>query len=130
MGWPFWFAPTVSGVVSVGLLVTYVLNRAPLIGFLFLCLGCTALVIWIAQLHEYNRFTRDIRKRVVEVVEGAPERVGISRLGFCRLDIAGYRIRVPNDYYGELREANMVMVAFLPESAIAVRVLVTRGIGV
>ena len=58
MGWPFWFAPSVSGVVSVGLLVTYVLNRAPLIGFLFLCLGCTALVIWIAQLHEYNRFTR------------------------------------------------------------------------
>ncbi|PWT91845.1 MAG: hypothetical protein C5B55_07465 [Blastocatellia bacterium] len=129
MGWQFWFAPIVFGAVSLGLLLAYAFTRDPLLGFLLLCLGCTAILIWIVQLREHDKFRRDIQKRVVEVVEGAPEKVGTSRLGFCILHIAGRRVRVSNDHYGELREANAVMVAFLPESAIAVRVLVTRGIG-
>ena len=70
----------------------------------------------------------DIERRVVEVIEGAPEHVWASR-GFCYLVIAGRTIRVPNDVYGELRESNLVKVAFLPTSLVAVQVEAVRGMG-
>jgi len=50
-------------------------------------------------------------------------------LGFCYLSLADRTIRVPNDAYGELREANIVKVAFLSTALVAVKVETVRGIG-
>jgi hypothetical protein len=83
-----------------------------------------------------QKVSHDIEMRVVELMEGAPESVWIpdsaielTKTGFCYLRLAGRTIRVPSDSYGELREANIVKVAFLPAAMVAVRVEPVRGIG-
>ena len=82
----------------------------------------------LSTVRHYKRVVHDIERRVVEVIEGAPEHVWASR-GFCYLVIAGRTIRVPNDVYGELRESNLVKVAFFPTSLVAVQVEAVRGMG-
>jgi hypothetical protein len=108
------------GVVCLGLGIG-ALRGDPLIAFLFLLFLTPALVLWIVRLRDYKKVVHDIEMRIVEVIEGAPEKVwaprgmiNITKMGFCYLRLAGRTIRVPNDSYGELRDANMVRVAFLP----------------
>ncbi len=78
--------------------------------------------------NRYQKVKQDIESRVAEVIEGAPEQVWLSR-GFCYLGVAGLTIRVPNDYYGDLRQSNKVKVAFLPTALVAVKVECFRGMG-
>ncbi len=80
---------------------------------------------------EFKRVSHDIEMRVAEVIEGASEKVWGQRDGFCYLLLAGRTIRVPPDahVYGNLREANIVRVAFLPTAVVAVHVESDRGLG-
>ena len=74
--------------------------------------------------------TSDIEKGEVEVIEGGPDKVRMGRrTGLCYLTMQGKTIRVPNDRYGELKDANWVRVAILPTSLVAVRVDASRGVG-
>src|SRR5215475_4422253 len=134
VGCQFWAAPIMFGVVSLGSGIG-ALGGDSLVVFLFLLFLIPALVLWIVRLHDYRKVVHDIEMRIVEVIEGAPEKVwaprgmiNITRVGFCYPRLAGRTIRVPNDSYGELRDANMVSVAFLPIALAAVRVEPFRGI--
>jgi len=104
------------------------LGGDPLITFLFFFFFIPAFVLCIVRFRDYQKVVHDIELRIVDVIEGAPEHVWMSRGGFCYLGIAGRTIRVPNDVYGELGESNMVKVAFLPTALVAVQVEAVRGI--
>jgi len=93
-------------------------------------LGGLAIYAWVRSLGSYRKFVSDKNTRLVNIVEGAPERVFMTRFGQCYVRMSGRKIRVGNDYFSELRDANNVRIEFLPESLLAVRVQVVRGIGV
>ena len=127
VGWQFWFAPSLFGLACLGLAIAAT-GGDPLFAFLFLFFVIPALVLWIVRLRDYKKVVHDIEMRIVEVIEGAPEEVWATKAGLCYVRLAGRTIRVPNDSYGELREANMARVAFLPTALAAVRVEPFRGI--
>ena len=127
VGWQFWAAPIMFGTGCLGLGIG-ALGGDPLITFLFFFFLIPAFVLCIVRFRDYQKVVHDIELRIVDVIEGAPERVWATKGGFCYLRLAGHTIRVPNDSYGELREANMVRVAFLPTALAAVRVEPFRGI--
>jgi hypothetical protein len=128
VGWQFWAAPLMFVAASLGLGIG-ALGGNPAIIFAFLLFVSVTVVLCLFRVRNYNRVMLDIERRVVEVIEGAPEHVWVTRGGFCYLGIAGRTIRVPNDVYGELRESNMVKVAFLPTALVAVQVETARGLG-
>lgn len=127
VGWQFWAAPIMFGTGCLGLGIG-ALGGDPLITFLFFLFLIPAFVLCIVRFRDYQKVVHDIELRIVDVIEGAPEHVWMSRGGFCYLGIAGRTIRVPNDVYGELGESNMVKVAFLPTALVAVQVEAVRGI--
>jgi hypothetical protein len=135
VGWQFWAAPIMFGIASLGLGVG-ALGRNPAVIFVFLLICGLAVIVSLSRFRDYNKVSHDIEMRVVEVIEGTPDKVWIprsglelTRAGFCYLRLAGHTIRVPPDAYGELREANTVKVAFLPTAMVAVRVEPVRGLG-
>jgi|SRR5215469_14468748 len=81
VGWMFWVGPIIFGVTSLGLGV-WALEGNPELVFVFLLMSSFAVVVWTARIRDYNKVAGDIEKRVVEVVEGAPERVWVTKSGF------------------------------------------------
>jgi hypothetical protein len=132
VGAQFWAGPIMFGVASIVFGIV-ALGRDPVAISLFRSFGSVSVGLWVLRVRDYNKVTQDIDKRIVEVIEGAPEKVWVerylTRMGFCYIRLGGYTIRVPNELYGELRESNMVTVAFLPTALVAVRVEPERGIG-
>lgn len=131
----FWTAPIIFGFATLALGIG-ALGGNPAIILVFLLVFSLTALLCLFRFLEYKKVSHDIEMRVVELMEGAPERVWIpesaielTKTGFCYLRLAGRTIRVPNDLHGELREANMVKVAFLPTAMVAVRVEPVRGIG-
>jgi hypothetical protein len=96
----------------------------------FVLLGGLGIWSWLSRSREYKKFARDIDARIVEVAEGAPESVWMTQDGRCYVRVAGRSIRVPNDCYKELHDANAVKIEYLPESCIATRVKIVHGIGI
>ncbi len=112
VGWQFWAGPIMFGVASI-VFGIFALGRDPVAISLFLSFGSVSVGLWVLRVRDYNKVAQDIDKRIVEVIEGAPEKVWvprymIERMGFCNIRLAGYTIRVPNELYGDLREANTV----------------------
>lgn len=125
--WQFWATPVIFAILTFGLGIAAVLNLATMI-LVFSLFFCLTVGLCLVSVNRYQKVTQDIENRVVQVIEGAPEQVWLSR-GFCYLGIAGLTIRVPNDSYGDLRESNKVKVAFLPTALVAVKVECFRGMG-
>jgi len=127
IGWQFWATPGVFVILTVGLGIGALLNPAAivLVFSVFFILTVGLCLVWA---NRYQKVMQDIESRVAEVFEGVPEQVWLSR-GFCYLGVAGLTIRVPNDYYGDLRQSNKVKVAFLPTALVAVKVECFRGMG-
>ena len=135
VGWQFWAAPIMFGIATLGLGIG-ALGRNPAIIFVFLLTCALTAILCLVRLRDSKKIGHDIEVRLVQVIEGAPEKVWIPRSaleltksGFCYLRLDGRTVRVPNDAYGELREANIVKVAFLPTALVAVKVETVRGIG-
>ncbi len=128
VGWQFWAPPvifTVGYFVAAGFAFSLgVLGEV----ICFLFLGGLAAVAWVTSTRQYKKFARDIGGRLVQVVEGAPERVFMTRFGRCYVRISGRKIRISNDYFSELRNTNNIKIDFLPESLIAIRVDIVHGI--
>jgi hypothetical protein len=98
--------------------------------WLFTLFSTITIVLWTLRLRQYRKFSADIDHRTVEVLEGAPQKIWVvGKTGDCFLQLSGHKIKVPNDCYGQLKDATVVRVAFLPTSKIAVRVDAGRGIG-
>ena len=118
IGWQFWFAPILFSLACVvtGWVAT---TGEPLGLWILIPFTISTIVFWTARLRQYKKFTADIERRTVEVVDGAPQRVWAARGGDCFLQLAGHTIKVPNDCYGALKDATIVKVALLPTSKIA-----------
>jgi hypothetical protein len=131
-GWQFWVGPTMAGVgviVPLILMLLGIIERSYGLILLLLCSLPTAIFLSV-RLREYGNIKHDLEIRVVKVVEGAPDVVWTNQWsGFCYARCAGLDIRVPNDMYRELQDANLVKVVFLPTSLVAVSVEVEHGIG-
>lgn len=131
-GCKFWFGPTmfdVGVIVPLVLILLGIMDRP--FGLILLTLFSLPTAIFLsARLREYGNVKHDLEMRVVKVVEGAPDMVWMNRWsGFCYARFRELDIRVPNDMYKELQDANLVRIAFLPTSLVAVNVKVEHGIG-
>jgi hypothetical protein len=127
--WTFWFAP-VFGTALYAVTASYVRTEDPVLQIILaVLLGGNAVVFWFIRIRQLANLTQDLTGGMVHIVDGAPERATVSRGGFCYVWLQGLRIRVPNDEYHGIRDANMVRIAFLPKSHLAVRVDVMLGIG-
>lgn len=129
IGWTFWFGPITQTVIF--LVITWIVRGEALVPKLAIggLLGGSALIFWILRFRAYATIQEDLGTGMARVMEGAPERAWISRGGLCYIRMQGIPIRVPNDEYKQIREANLVRVAYLPKSRIAVHVEVASGIG-
>lgn len=131
IGWQFWAGP-ISSTVFVLAFALYAAregNAEAKLVFLGI-LGILPAVLWFIRVRQYKRFVADIETRTVDIVQGAPERVRLTRGGRCYLRVEGRDICVPNEYYKELQEANAAKIEFLPASRLATKVTVIRGIGI
>jgi hypothetical protein len=129
MGWKLWFGPilfTIGYPVAAWFFLP--LGWEGEIAC-FLTLGGLAIYAWVRSLGSFRKFASDKNTRLVNILEGAPDRVYMTGLGGCYVCMSGLKIRVGNDYFSELRDANNVRIEFLPTSLLAVRVQVVRGIG-
>ena len=125
----FWATPAIFGLASLGLGIGAI-GGNPAIIFIFVLVFSAAVLVFFSRLRDFKKMSHDIEMRVVEVIEGAPEKVWTQRDGFCYLVLAGRTIRVPPDVkvYDSLREANIVKVAFLPTALVAVHLESDRGL--
>ena len=78
VGWQFWAAPMMFGVAVVGLGIGALGGNSAII-LLLLLISCLTVILAVSRLHDYNKVSHDIEMRVVELIEGAPERVWIPR---------------------------------------------------
>ena len=86
---------------------------------------------WYLSVRRYRRIKHDITGGVVFEVEGAPERTYMQRgRGSCHVRIQGIDLTIPNDRFNELKDANLVRIAFLPRSQVAVCLEIVYGLGV
>lgn len=132
IGWQFWVGPIIPTIFYFVSAWFGLSLDMPILWevIFFVFLGGLAIWWWLSRCREYNRFRRDIDRRVVELAEGTPERVWMSRDGRCFVRLAGHKIRVPNEYYKALRDANAVKIEYLPESCFAARVKILHGLGI
>jgi hypothetical protein len=127
INWTFWSPPT---IVTAGCIVAiFFLWGADAVAWgIFAPLVMVTGAFWFSRARRYRRITEEIERRIVEVLEGAPEKAWLTRsAAYVRL--SGINIQVPHDRYAELRDANSVKVALLPVTRIAVRIDIARGIG-
>jgi hypothetical protein len=130
VGWQFWAAPAIFGLVSLGLGIGAIDGNLGIIFVFFLVLSA-ALILFRSRFRHFKKVNRDIEMRVAEIVEGAPEKVWPQKGVGWSLSYTGRDILVPFDLYdGNLREVNIVRVAFLPTALVAVHVEFTRGLGI
>jgi hypothetical protein len=129
VGWQLWTAPAIFGLVSLGLGIGAI-GGNPVIIFAFFLVFSAAVIVCLPRVHRFKKVNYDIEMRVAEVIEGAPEKVWPQKGMGWSLSYAGRDIQVPYDICdGNLREVNIVRVAFLPTALVAVRVEFTRGLG-
>lgn len=135
MGFHLW-APPISITITcllIGLLSLYIDDsRADRLfvadlGLGFLCV--IAIPAWYFCIHQYSRIKGEIATGIVQIVEGAPETCKIRLTGSCTVRICGTNVTVPSDRFNQLKDANTIRIAFLPESRVAVRIDVLPGIG-
>jgi hypothetical protein len=128
IGWTFWFGPAFFALVSFAGMI-FALTGEALALWIATPIFVASIVFWTARLRQCKDFDCDMERRIVEVLDGAPEKVWLTRSGDCYISLQGRTIKVPNDSYGALKEATIVKVVFLPTSGIAVHVDAGRGIG-
>jgi len=128
LNWQHWAPPLVLTLVF--LVLPLVFKQEELFDkFLVAVLpGVFAAFLWLVFLRNKQRLQQDVDRRVIEVVEGSPEKVWRNRLGVCYVSLSGKNIRVPAEYYVELQEATSVTLEYLPESLIALHIKPHRGL--
>ena len=133
MGWRAWVGAFGLAAVGVIVLAGVWLRRVQMSTESIIWLLSVALPASIASIklvRDRQKYTQDLEMGMANIVEGAPVRVWRTKYGSCFLKIDGTTLRVPGDSFSSLVEANIVKVAYLPESRIAVEVQASRGIGV
>lgn len=131
IGWQFWAGPISSSVflLAFALYAARDEDAGAILSVLGI-LGILPAFLWFIRIRQYKRFSADIEGRIVEIAQGVPEHVRLTRGGRCYLSVEGRDICVPNEYYKELEEANAAKIEFLPTSRLATKVTVIRGIGI
>ncbi len=132
IGWMFWFPPI---LFSLGALLAAWLDLSldPTAHMLLIILSAFALLLWLLRIRDYGRVKRDLKTQLVVDVEIALERVwagkSLFQLGFYYMRVGGQNVRIPSARFKEVRDANLVRVAFLPRSRLAVALQVIDGLG-
>ena len=130
VGWHFWAAPAIFGIASLGLGIGAI-GGNPVIIYVFFLVFSAALIVCLPRVQHFKKVIYDIEMRVAEVIEGAPEKVWPQKGVGWSLSYVGRDIQVPFDVYdGDLRQVNIVRVAFLPTALVAVHVESTCGLGI
>jgi len=133
VGFGFWFFPAMTATVVVivaGLMLFGEIEKS--LGWILLVLfGPLTYFLAASRLRQYGRVKDDLAGGKVLVFKGAPGWVYADRSGFTYVRFAGFDadIRVPNDVFRELQDANLVALAVLPTSNLAVEVHIEHGLG-
>lgn len=134
-GFTFWAGPVISIVaVSIPLVLLSMRTIDKLLGLILLAwFGLYAGFTIIPRLRQYGQIRNDLAAGIVKTLEASPEKVWLNRRGFASgfayARFLGLNLRVPNDMYHEISDANLVRVSFLPTSLVAVNIEVEHGIG-
>ena len=133
VGFGFWFGPglfATAVLVLLGLTLFGEIDRL-LGGILLAGFALFASFTGVSRLRQYGRVTDDLAAGKVLVLKGPPGMVYADRSGFTYVRFAGFDadIRVPNDVFRELQDANLVELAVLPTSNLAVEVHIEHGLG-
>jgi hypothetical protein len=128
--WRFWYDTVFCGIVALGFAIAFGVTRNLALLFLLIIFGTLTLVNLFPRMRAYRAFQRDVEMRLAESVTAAPQKVWRPKKFFCYVRINGNKIRVPWERYYELREANLVRIAYLPESRVAVQIEVAHGLGI
>jgi hypothetical protein len=129
-GLRFWLGPLVTTIFFF--IVAWLIAGEKDVEMKTFVLGIVCLVpagLWFVSVRQYRRFAADIQTRVVAVVMGAPEKVRLTKSGRCYVRLEGSDVCVPNEYYKELQDATAAKIEFLPNSRLATRVKIIRGLG-
>ena len=131
-GFTFWFGSAISLValsVPLVLMLTGTIDKLFCL-FLLAFSGLYASVTIIPRLRQYGKMRDDLAAGIVKTIEAAPDKAWMSRLtGFTYVRLHGLDLRVPNDMYREVSDANLIRVSFLPTSLVTIDVEVEHGIG-
>jgi len=122
LDWQYWAPPLALTLLYLGFLAGFWNEEPSAKLFITVFLGPPALIYWFFFLRYKQRVQRDVDGRIIEVLEGPPEKVFGNRIGLCFVFLGGKRIRVPFEYYEELANATAVTLEYLPESHIALYV--------
>jgi hypothetical protein len=122
LNWQYWAPPLTATLLCLGFLAGFWNEELSHKLFLAVFLGSPALIFWFFFLRYKQRVQRDVDGRIIEVLDGLPEKVLTNGLGMCFVFLGGKRIRVPFEYYEELANATSVTLEYLPESSIALYV--------
>jgi len=97
-----------------------------------LALACLfVLPAWYFSIRRYGRIKQDIAGGIVFEVEGAPERTYMKAgAGSCHVRIQGIDLTIPNDRFNEVKDANLIRIAFLPRSRVVVCLEIAYGLGI
>ena len=130
LDWQYWAPPVALTLLYLAFLAAFWTEELSAKLLLTVMLGGPALVFWLLLLRYKQRVRHDVAGRIIEILDGSPERVLKNRLGMCFVFLAGKKIRVPVEYYEELENATSVTLEYLPESRIALYVRPRRELAV
>ena len=128
LDWQHWAPPLVTSLMCLAVLAYAWQDEIGVKLLTLAFLGSPAAFLWFIFLRNRQRVQRDIDSRMIEVVEGPLEKVWRNRFGVCFISIDRKKIRVPTEFFKDLREATTVTVDYLPDSLIALHVKPNYGL--
>lgn len=128
LDWQHWAPPLTLTLMCFAFLVAFWHEELSAKLFIVVLFGAPSALFWLLFLRNKQRVQRDVDARMIEIVDGSPDKVWRNRFGMCFVSLAEKRIRVPAEYYDGLQAATSVTLEYLPESLIALRIKPHRGL--
>lgn len=82
INWTFWAPPAIFALACI-VAVFFLIGADKVAWAIFAPFLVVTAGIWFSRLRQHSKITADIDKRIVEIIEGAPEKVWMSRSGTC-----------------------------------------------
>lgn len=128
LDWQHWAPPVTLTLMGFAFLAAFWHEELSAKVFIVVLFGAPSALFWLFFLRNKQRVQRDVDARMIEIVDGSPDKVWRNRFGMCFVSLAGKKIRVAAEYYDELQAATSVTLEYLPESLIALRIKPHRGV--
>ena len=128
LDWQHWAPPVTLTLMGFAFLAAFWHEELSAKLFIVVLFAAPSALFWLLFLRNKQRVQRDVDARMIEIVDGSPDKVWRNRFGMCFVSLAGKKIRVPAEYYDELQAATSVTLEYVPESFIALRIKPHRGL--